>query len=137
MIPDAAPGGRPRKIDKREVIEAILYVLRVGCAWRLLPHDFPPWRTTTYHYFRRWERERMWAGMRRTLVMAAREREGRSVEQPFLDPLEGEDDPTFPGLFGQAPPSMSGDRKAKPSMTCLNRSDPRRMDNGPLSQKVE
>jgi putative transposase len=42
MIPDAAPGGRPRKADKRELVEAILYILRAGCAWRLLPHDFPP-----------------------------------------------------------------------------------------------
>jgi transposase len=41
-IPDAAPGGRPRKADKRELVEAILYILRAGCAWRLLPHDFPP-----------------------------------------------------------------------------------------------
>ena len=43
MIPDADPGGRPRKADKREIVEAILYFLRAGCAWRLLPHDFPPW----------------------------------------------------------------------------------------------
>lgn len=41
MIPDASPGGRPRKADKREIVEAILYLLRAGCAWRLLPHDFP------------------------------------------------------------------------------------------------
>ena len=45
MIPDAAPGGRPRKADKREVVEAILYFLRAGCSWRLLPPDFPPWQT--------------------------------------------------------------------------------------------
>lgn len=43
MIPDAMPGGRPRKAGKREIVEAILYFLRVDCAWRLLPHDFPPW----------------------------------------------------------------------------------------------
>ena len=35
MIPDASPGGRPRKADKREIVEAILYLLRAGCAWRL------------------------------------------------------------------------------------------------------
>ncbi len=45
MIPDAAPGGRPRKAGKREIVEAILYLLRAGCAWRLLAHDFPPWQT--------------------------------------------------------------------------------------------
>jgi transposase len=55
MIPEAVPGGRPRKADKREIVQAILYVLRLGCAWRLLPHDFPPWQTV-YSYLRRWER---------------------------------------------------------------------------------
>ena len=45
MIPDAAPGGRRRKADKREIVKAILYLLRAGCVWRLLPHDFPPWQT--------------------------------------------------------------------------------------------
>jgi len=56
MIPDASPGGRPRKADKRQIVEAMLYFLRAGCAWRLLPHDFPPWQTV-YYYLRRWERE--------------------------------------------------------------------------------
>jgi putative transposase len=78
MIPDAAPGGRPRKADKREIVEAILYVLRAGCAWRLLPHDFPPWQTV-YYYLRRWQREGVWARVHHTLVMAAREREGRAA----------------------------------------------------------
>ncbi len=56
MIPDAAPGGRPRKASEREIVEAILYFLRAGCSWRLLPHEFPPWQTV-YSYLRRWERE--------------------------------------------------------------------------------
>ena len=78
MIPDAAPGGRPRKVAKREVVEAILYLLRAGCAWRLLPHDFPPWQTV-YYYFRRWQRQGVWASAHHALVMAARERVGREV----------------------------------------------------------
>lgn len=60
MIPDASPGGRHRKADKREIVEAILYFLRAGCAWRLLPQDFPPWQTV-YYYLWRWEREGVWA----------------------------------------------------------------------------
>ena len=75
MIPDATPGGRPRKADKREIVEAILYFLRAGCAWRLLPHDFPPWQTV-YYYLRRWEGEGVWAGVLHTLVLADRERAG-------------------------------------------------------------
>ena len=78
MIPDAAPRGRPRKADKREIVEAILYFLRAGCAWRLLPHDFPPWQTV-YYYLRRWEREGVWSRVQHALVMADRERVGRDA----------------------------------------------------------
>ena len=78
MIPDATPGGRPRKAEKREIVEAILYFLRAGCAWRLLPHDFPPWQTV-YYSFRRWEREGVWARIHHTLVMADREKDGRDA----------------------------------------------------------
>lgn len=78
MIPDAAPGGRPRRASKREIVEAILYLLRAGCSWRLLPHDFPPWQTV-YYYLRRWEREGVWAKVHHTLVMADRERVGRDA----------------------------------------------------------
>lgn len=78
MIPEARPGGRPRKADKRAIVEAILYLLRAGCAWRLLPHDFPPWQTV-YYYFRRWQTEGVWAKVHHTLVMADRERAGREA----------------------------------------------------------
>jgi len=53
LLPTAKPGGRPRKTDIREVVNAIFYMLRTGCAWRLLPHDFPP-PGTVYDYFRAW-----------------------------------------------------------------------------------
>jgi putative transposase len=53
LLPAAKPGGRPRSADLREVVNAILYLLRAGCAWRMLPHDFPPWGTV-WAYFRRW-----------------------------------------------------------------------------------
>jgi len=56
MIPDAEPGGRPRKASTRELVDAILYFLRAGMAWRLLPHDLPPWQTV-YDYLRRWQRK--------------------------------------------------------------------------------
>jgi putative transposase len=50
-VPEAH--GRPRLHTLREVLDAIFYIVRGGCAWRLLPHDFPPWKTA-YHYFRSW-----------------------------------------------------------------------------------
>jgi putative transposase len=59
LIPAAKPGGRPRSADMREVVNAILYVLRNGVVWRALPHDFPPWKTA-YHYFRAWRQDGTW-----------------------------------------------------------------------------
>lgn len=50
------PGGRPAKHPRREVVNAILYVNRAGCAWRLLPKDFPPWQTV-YGHFRAWNND--------------------------------------------------------------------------------
>jgi putative transposase len=55
LLPPPPGGGRPRKTDLREVVNAILYVLRTGCAWDLLPHDFPP-PGTVYDYFSQWRR---------------------------------------------------------------------------------
>jgi transposase len=78
MIAGAAPGGRPRRAPKREIVEAVLYFLRAGCSWRLLPHDFPPWRTV-YHHLLRWEREGGLARVHHTPVMAGRERAGRAA----------------------------------------------------------
>ena len=78
LIPDAEPGGRPRRAQKREIVEAILYFLRSGCSWRLLPHDFPPWQTV-YYYLRRWEREGVRSRVHHTLLMADRERVGRDA----------------------------------------------------------
>jgi transposase len=47
------PGGRPRKTDVRDVLDAVLYLLRAGCQWRYLPKDFPP-RSTVWRYFDEW-----------------------------------------------------------------------------------
>ena len=53
LIPDAAPGGRPRKTDMRQAMNALLYLLRTGSPWRYLPRDgFPP-RSTVYNIFRK------------------------------------------------------------------------------------
>ena len=69
LVPEAKPGGRPRAHETRELLNAIFYVLRGGCAWRLLPHDFLPWQTA-YHYFRRWRSDGTWE----TIHTALRER---------------------------------------------------------------
>ncbi len=60
LIPKPLPGGRPAKYERRHIVDAILYIVRAGCAWRLLPKDMPPW-TIVYHYFRVWKRSGLWS----------------------------------------------------------------------------
>ena len=79
FIPGAKPGGRPRTIDMREIVNAILYILCAGCAWRMLPHDLPKWQTV-YYYFRRWEADGTWERMHYFLRAEVRVQEGRNVE---------------------------------------------------------
>src|SRR5690349_1560867 len=55
-IQPAEPGGRYRAVDMQEIFNGILYVLRSGCSWRMLPHDLPPWGTVHY-YYRRFRRD--------------------------------------------------------------------------------
>lgn len=59
VLPAARPGGRPRTTDVRAVVNAIFYLLRTGCQWRLLPREFPRWGTV-YHYFRVWKKSGVW-----------------------------------------------------------------------------
>jgi transposase len=53
LVPPVRSGGRPEKHPKRAVVNAIFYVVRTGCSWRQLPHDFPPWQTV-FWYFKKW-----------------------------------------------------------------------------------
>ena len=64
---------------RREIVNAILYVLRSGCPWRLLPRELPAWQTV-YHYFRRWQREGIWDEILKTLRMQVRQQQGREAE---------------------------------------------------------
>jgi putative transposase len=65
-LPAPRADGRPRLHGPREITDAIFYVLKSGCAWRLLPHDFPPWKTV-YHYFRFWRLDGTWERMHSAL----------------------------------------------------------------------
>jgi transposase len=76
LIPLAKPGGRPRTVDMREVINGTLYVLRSGCTWRMIPHDLPPWGTV-WGYFRRWRKDGTWERIHDALRPKVRESEGR------------------------------------------------------------
>ena len=50
LVPAAKPGGRPREVDMREVLNGIFYQTRGGASWRMLPHDLPPWGTVHCYY---------------------------------------------------------------------------------------
>jgi putative transposase len=63
----------------REIINAIFYIVRSGCAWRLLPHDFPPWKTV-HHYFRTWRIDGTWERMHSALRERVRVRMGRDPQ---------------------------------------------------------
>lgn len=59
LVPAVRPGGRPAKHARREIVDALLYVLRGGISWRSLPHEYPPWQTV-YDYFRLWRDDGTW-----------------------------------------------------------------------------
>lgn len=78
MVPPPARTGRPRKWSLREIVDGILYVLRSGCPWRLLPLDFPP-SGTVWHWFRRFRDTGLFARLSHCLLIADRERNGREA----------------------------------------------------------
>ena len=79
-LPEAKPGGRPRGVDLREVVNALLYLNRSGCQWDMLPHDLPA-KSTVYEYFAAWRDDGTWENVLRVL------REGyREVHAPSGEP---------------------------------------------------
>jgi putative transposase len=75
LLPRPKRTGRPRA-NLREVLNAILYLVRTGCQWRLLPHDFPPW-STVHSWYRRWRQDDTWDRINDTLVPPVRRQAGR------------------------------------------------------------
>src|SRR5918998_4691995 len=71
--------GRPRIHSLRRVLDAIFYVLRSGCAWRLVPHEFPPWRTV-YYWFSKWRIEGTFERLNAVLRERLRELSGRNAQ---------------------------------------------------------
>jgi putative transposase len=79
VVPEAKPGGRPRAVDLREVINALLYLNRSGCQWDMLPHDLPP-KSTVYEYFAGWRDDGTWQAMLDVLREGYREVHAKSGE---------------------------------------------------------
>jgi transposase len=79
LVPAVKPGGRPAKHARREILNAIFYIVRSGSAWKLLPHDLPPWRTV-YHYYWLWRRDGTWQKIHDSVRALVRQTAGREVE---------------------------------------------------------
>jgi putative transposase len=80
LIPPGKPVGIARSTPMRAVVNAILYRARSGCSWRMLPRDFPHWRTV-YGYYRQWQHDGTWQNIRDTLRRQAK-RQAEAVAPP-------------------------------------------------------
>jgi putative transposase len=78
LIPPAKPGGHPRIVNMREVVNGIFYVLKTGCQWGNLPKDFPP-SGTVFGYYNSWRKEKVWQRLNDALREAVRVAEGRQA----------------------------------------------------------
>jgi len=78
-LPAASTTGAPRKHSWREIMNAIFYIVKNGCTWRALPHDFPCWKTV-YHYFRLFRKNGLWEQLNSQIREAVREKEGRQPQ---------------------------------------------------------
>jgi len=77
-IRPAKRGGRPQSTNMREVLNAIFYVVKTGCQWAMLPHDFPA-KGTVYHYVNTWRKDGTWEVMNRQLREQLRQQMGREA----------------------------------------------------------
>lgn len=86
LVPHVKRGGRRAEHSRREIVNAIFYVLRTGCQWPMLPHDLPPWKTV-YTYFRNWRKDGRWSRIHEALRKKVRRAAGRrpSASAAVLD----------------------------------------------------
>lgn len=79
LIPAPLPGGRPAKYERREILNAIFYLLRSGCSWRDLPHDFPPHKSVN-GYYNKWRDAGLFEGINEVLRREVRQQLSRDQE---------------------------------------------------------
>jgi putative transposase len=96
---EKARTGRPRIHSLREILDAIFYVLKSGCPWRLLPHCFPPWKSV-YHWFRKWRSDGTFEQLNTALRERLRARLGRNP-QPSAGIVDSQSAKTS-GVGGEA-----------------------------------
>jgi putative transposase len=100
LIPPAKPGGRPRALDMRAVINGILYIVVSGCQWRMLPREYPAWQSV-YTYFQQWRDDGTWQRLHDTLRAQVRRCAGRH-KHPTAGALDSQSVKTthLPGVRG-------------------------------------
>jgi putative transposase len=74
--------GRPLRHDRRSIVNAIFYITRAGCQWRMLPKDYPPWQTV-YDYFKQWCEDGTWEMVLDILNEKDRARQGRQAKPSY------------------------------------------------------
>lgn len=80
LLPAGGKLGRPPRYEKRDILNAIFYLIRQGCTWRGLPHDFPPYRIV-FHYFAKWQEDGVWERINHALRDRVRVRGGKKKPQ--------------------------------------------------------
>jgi putative transposase len=115
LLPAPKKRGRPRLRGPRDILDAVFYVLKSGCQWRMLPRDFPPWKTVS-HYFRRWRLDGTSERMNRALRRRLREKLGREPE-PSAGIVDAQSVKTT-GVGGEQRGYDGGTRSADASGTC-------------------
>jgi putative transposase len=100
LIPPAKEGGRPRSLDMRQVVNGILYLVVGGIPWRMLPKEYPTWKSV-YHYFCTWRNQGVWQRIHGTLRALVRRRSGRH-KHPTAGCLDSQSVKTtaVPGIRG-------------------------------------
>jgi len=100
LIPPAKPGGHPRVLDMRTMVNAMLYLVVTGCQWRMLPREYPAWQSV-YTYFRQWRSDGTWRRIHETLRAQVRQRERRH-KHPTAAALDSQSVKTAagPGVHG-------------------------------------